>query len=244
MPTATPTAIDQCAVGVDSRLFASLVRQESNFNPYAIGLDGKAVLKAQPRSYEEAARTADNLVREGKGFSVGLGQIHVSNVARYGLTWQQAFDPCTNLRVASVILRSFHIQAMKAGYSPDNAVFAALRGYNSGSVHNPVSNGYARDILGRIGYGDVIVPRLEGLPAPVTVSEGHAPQQVAQQSGPEQAEEDPSTPSMFSTPSPSMFGESRAAQRPSQSRPQPVAQVAVSPATDEDGPVLLRATAN
>lgn len=242
MPTATVPAIEQCAVGVDSRLFTSLVRQESNFNPYAIGLDGKAVLKAQPRSYEEAAKTADNLVREGKGFSVGLGQIHVSNVARYGLTWQQAFDPCTNLRVASAILRDFHTQAVKAGYTPDNAVFAALRGYNSGSVHNPVSNGYARDILGRIGYTQVAVPQLVSFSMPV--AQPQSQDQAPQLTQPQELEEvDPSSPSMFSTPSPSMFGESRAAQLPPQSPPRPVAQAAAISTAVDDGPVLLRATA-
>lgn len=143
-------AIEQCGNGVDSQLFASLVKQESNYNPYAIGMDGKDALKPQPQSYEEAVAVADRLVSEGKKFSVGLGQVHISNVQRYGLTWEQAFDPCTNLRVASKILRAFHSKAIKSGYASEDALFAALRGYNSGNVHFRGSDGYARNILGRI----------------------------------------------------------------------------------------------
>lgn len=241
MPIAAATAIDQCAVGVDTRLFTSLVRQESNFNPYAIGLDGKAVLKPQPRNAEEAIKTAVNLVREGKRFSVGLAQVHVSNVMRFGMTWEQAFDPCTNLRVASSILRSFYSQAVKAGYRDQGATFAALRGFNSGSVHNPISNGYARDILGRLGpmppgVASTALPPLEAVaPAPVL------PQGVDRASRPPR--DDPSSPSMFSTSSPSLFGDDgiqpRAFPAP---EPPELTRVADAGNARGSGPVLLRGT--
>ncbi|QDS32486.1 transglycosylase SLT domain-containing protein [Burkholderia contaminans] len=136
--------IETCAAGVDARLFTSLVRQESNFNPFAIGLDGKAVLKAQPRSYEEAVKTAVNLRRQGIGFSVGLSQVHISNVVRLKMTWQEAFDPCTNLRTGSEIFRGFYTQAVQAGYRSDSAVFAALRGFNSGACTTPSATAMRR----------------------------------------------------------------------------------------------------
>ncbi|ACD21629.1 transglycosylase SLT domain-containing protein [Paraburkholderia phytofirmans] len=149
--------------GVDRRLSASLVRQESNFNPYAIGLDGKEVLYLQPRSYQEAVQTAVNLMREGKGFSVGLSQIHISNVRRYGMTWQQAFDPCSNLMAGGSILKGFYSQAVNKGYRGQDAVFAALRGFNSGDVGNSISNGYASSILRRVSNMPVSGP----VPIPV-----------------------------------------------------------------------------
>ena len=157
-PVAVVAAIDTCMPGVDRRLSASLVRQESNFNPYAIGLDGKNVLYLQPRSYQEAVQTAVNLMREGKGFSVGLSQIHISNVVRYRLTWQQAFDPCTNLMAGGSILKGFYSRAVSNGYRGQDAVFAALRGFNSGDIGNPVSNGYAKEILRRVANMPVSAP--------------------------------------------------------------------------------------
>ena len=140
----------QCAPALDARLTTSLVRQESSFNPYAIGLDGKAVLQRQPRSLEEAIATVEELQKENQQFSVGLAQIHVSNIKRFGLTWTQAFDPCTNLKYGQAVLIDFHQNALKAGFKQDGAVFAALRGYNSGDIHAKVSNGYATEILGRV----------------------------------------------------------------------------------------------
>lgn len=142
------TLVQQCAPVIEPTLAIRLLRRESGFNPYAIGLDGKAVLKPQPRTFVEAVKIADDLLRAGKKFSVGISQVHISNVKNFGLTWAQAFDPCTNLRHGQTILQHFHNVALKAGFSGEGAVFAALRGYNSGSVHASISNNYANAIMG------------------------------------------------------------------------------------------------
>ena len=38
------------------------------------------------------------LEAQGINFSMGLGQVNRTNLARYGLTYETAFDPCENLR--------------------------------------------------------------------------------------------------------------------------------------------------
>lgn len=252
MPTLIPvaTAVEICAQGIDPRLSASLVRQESNFNPYAIGLDGKAVLKAQPKTYEEAVKTAVNLMREGKGFSVGLSQVHISNVVRYGMSWQEAFDPCTNMRAGSTILKGFYSRAVQAGYRDNDAVFAALRGFNSGDVRNPVSNGYARNILGRVASGPVMPPVSNALAvANLQPQRGEA---LTVLPGMKRPVADDSSPDMFSTPSTSMFPDAVLQTADAQQEPAAVA-VAESPVSvakqavrevvaDDDSPVVLQAT--
>lgn len=80
-------------------------------------------------------------------FSVGLAQIHISNVTGRGMTWEQAFDPCSNLRMGQTILFEYYGKAIKEGYSGVDAVWAALRGYNSGGVHRKVSDKYAEKIF-------------------------------------------------------------------------------------------------
>lgn len=165
--------LQQCAPAIDTRLSAALVRQESSFNPYAIGLDGNAVLKPQPRSRDEAIKRAKELAAEGREFSVGLAQVHVSNVRRYGLSWEQAFDPCTNLKYGQTILQDFHRSALKAGFKDGQAVFAALRGYNSGDIHGAVSNNYATSILNSISQPIPLPPvgaTAPSAPAPVVTA--------------------------------------------------------------------------
>lgn len=132
---------------MNAALMAALVRRESNDNPFAIGLDGKERFVPQPRSLAEAVAAAERLAGRGKTFSVGLAQIHISNIKSFGLTWTQAFDACASLRHGQQVFESFYARAIKAGFRGNEAVFAALRGYNSGSVFAPVSNAYASAII-------------------------------------------------------------------------------------------------
>lgn len=139
--------IEQCAPAMNAALMGALVRRESNGNPFAIGMDGKERFLPQPRSLGEAVAAAEKLERTGKMFSVGLAQIHISNIKSFGVTWTQAFDACASLRHGQQVFESFHARAIKAGFRSNNAVFAALRGYNSGSIFAPVSNAYASAIM-------------------------------------------------------------------------------------------------
>ncbi|WLI87828.1 lytic transglycosylase domain-containing protein [Massilia sp. R2A-15] len=139
--------IERCAPEISAGLMTALVQRESNGNPFAIGLDGKEGFFPQPRSLHEAVSAAEALTKHGKTFSVGLAQIHSSNIKSLGITWRQAFDGCENLRVGQQIFSSFHSKAIKAGFRNADAVFAALRGYNSGNLYAPVSNVYATAIM-------------------------------------------------------------------------------------------------
>lgn len=144
--------LGRCAPTVALELMRELIRQESGFRPFVIGVDaGQPPIARQPTSLDEAVELATDLVkRRGPRFSVGLAQIHASNVARLGLTWQQAFDPCHNVATGERILWSFYRKALASGYSDSLAVWAALRGYNSGSVNAAVSTTYADSILSRL----------------------------------------------------------------------------------------------
>jgi type IV secretion system protein VirB1 len=152
----------QCAPGIEQRLVTRLMRQESSFNPYAIGLDGNAAYKPQPNSYEQAVEVAEKLIKEGQTFSVGIAQIHISNVRSFGLTWRQAFHACTNLSYGQQIFLDFHKKALAAGLQGDAAVYAALRGYNSGSIYAAVSNRYANSIMGQGSAAGAAAPQRKG----------------------------------------------------------------------------------
>jgi type IV secretion system protein VirB1 len=167
MDMALETQIEHCVPAMKRSLMTALVRRESNGNPFAIGMDGGETPVTQPKSLADAVATAEKLDRMGRGFSVGLAQIHISNIRLLGLPWVQAFDGCTNLRHGQRIFENFHSRALGAGFKNDGAVFAALRGYNSGSVFAPVSNKYAAAIMADAAK---TAPPLRGEPAMVAFS--------------------------------------------------------------------------
>lgn len=140
--------ISRCAPEVPPVLMNALVRAESAGRPLAIGMDAGGGSVPQPSTLAEAVAAAEALATAGRTFSVGLAQIHVSNVKRYGLSWTQAFDGCTNLATGQRVLGHFLRRAGDAGYGGAAVLRAALRGYNSGSVHATAADGYARRVLG------------------------------------------------------------------------------------------------
>jgi type IV secretion system protein VirB1 len=165
MDMALQTKIEQCAPAMNHALMAALVRRESNGNPFAIGMDGKDTLEPQPKNLSDAITSAEKLAKQGKSFSVGLAQIHISNIRLLGLPWAQAFDACISLRRGQQIYEQFYAKAIGAGFKKNDAIFAALRGYNSGSVFAPISNNYAAAIMA--DAAQAVVPTLRVIPPTV-----------------------------------------------------------------------------
>lgn len=98
-------------LAVPGDVMQHVVRVESSFNPYAIGVVG-ARLARQPRNLAEAVATARMLERRGFNFSVGLAQVNRHNLARHGLgSYERAFDACANLQAGSRILAECHGRA-------------------------------------------------------------------------------------------------------------------------------------
>ena len=82
-----------------------VVRVESSYNPYAIGVVGGRLAR-QPRNLAEAVSTARMLEQRGYNFSLGLAQVNRYNLSKYGLaSYELAFQPCANLLAGSRILR-------------------------------------------------------------------------------------------------------------------------------------------
>lgn len=137
----------QCAPELPAPLIRAVVKAESDWRPFAIGLDGSQAPIAQPDRLADAVAIAEALSRQGRGFSVGLAQIHVSHVRRQGWRWEQAFDPCSNVAFGQRILRGFQAQAAAAGLTGSPALHAALRGYNAGRIDRIAGEAYARRVL-------------------------------------------------------------------------------------------------
>ena len=138
-----------CAPQVHADTAHALVRVESAFNPWAIGVVGGSLVR-QPRHRAEAVATAKALQNAGWDFSVGLGQINVGNFARLGLTLESAFEPCIN-RAAMQAVRPECFErasAAAARATPDQATLQrALSCYYSGNYATGFRHGYVRKVM-------------------------------------------------------------------------------------------------
>jgi len=66
--------LDQCTPQVSPVLMQALVRTESAWQPFAIGMDKAQGAVKQPASLAEAIATANELAAAGRKFSVGLAE--------------------------------------------------------------------------------------------------------------------------------------------------------------------------
>jgi len=135
-----------CAPNVDPDTLAALVRTESGFNPYAIGVVG-GHLTRQPASLDEARATASELAARGFSYSVGLAQVNERNFAKYGLDDATMFEPCRNLRAGGAILTECFARSSNTGRSPQAALRAALSCYYSGNFTTGFSSRYVSRVV-------------------------------------------------------------------------------------------------
>jgi type IV secretion system protein VirB1 len=91
-------------LAVPMEVMQHVVRVESSYNPFAIGVVG-GHLVYQPKSLPQALATVKMLETKGYNFSLGLAQVNRYNLSKYGLdSYQKAFDACPNLKAGSEIL--------------------------------------------------------------------------------------------------------------------------------------------
>ena len=137
----------ECAPNVHHQTMAAIVRTESSYNPFAIGVvNGR--LERQPRNKIEAIATAKWLQENGWNFSVGLSQVNLHNLPKYGLDFDKAFDPCMNLRAGAAILgECFDRALIKHKNDQQGAARSALSCYYSGNFITGYKQGYVQTVL-------------------------------------------------------------------------------------------------
>ena len=120
----------QCAPAVHPQTMTTIVKTESGFNPWAIGVVDQ-VLPRQPQSLEEALEVVKGLVAKKANFSVGLAQINRYN---FDITKPElAFDPCNNLRMAASNLEACYERVETKGEPKQATLLKAVSCYYSGN---------------------------------------------------------------------------------------------------------------
>jgi type IV secretion system protein VirB1 len=137
----------RCAPNVSSHDLAPIVKVESGFRPYAIGVVGGR-LERQPANKAEAVATVTALQAAGLKFAAGIGQIFVGNWKANGLSSDSVFEPCQNIRAAAAIYKDCYDRALAEYQSPAIAKPAAYSCYYS----NDFVTGYKAEANGQPSY--------------------------------------------------------------------------------------------
>ncbi|WP_426197171.1 lytic transglycosylase domain-containing protein [Massilia sp. DWR3-1-1] len=137
----------ECAPTVAPQTMAAVVNVESGYKPFAIGVVGGRLAR-QPANKEEAVATAIALADAGWNFSMGVAQVNRHNLPKYNISYAQAFDACTSLRVGSKILEECYVRAAKGPRDSQAALQAAISCYYSGNF----TRGFRPDEAGKPSY--------------------------------------------------------------------------------------------
>ena len=163
------TLAQQCAPQIASSTLAAIVRTESEFNPYAIGVVGGRLLR-QPTSLDEGIATVRALDANGWNYSVGLAQVNRSNWPQLGLNPQNAFDPCRNLAAGATILQDCFRLARASHADVQQALRQSLSCYASGDFSTGYRTGYVQRVVDNAAARLVpMVPAIVPTVSPVPV---------------------------------------------------------------------------
>lgn len=157
----------RCAPDIHPDTLTRIVQTESGFNPWAIGVVGTP-LKQQPETKEEALRKVQELINNGKNFSIGLSQINrqhfdVNNPL-------SVFEPCNNLKKGAEIIKQCYSDALKESNSQQEALEKTFSCYYSGNFKRGFEKekdgkSYVQRIVS-VKTPDIKVPALDGSEPP------------------------------------------------------------------------------
>ncbi len=144
--------IQQCTQDVHPITIMRIMTVETRKNPYQIGFrivknKKEYYIPNQPRNLAQAKYMANWLYKNGYAFDAGIAQINSTNFSRFNVTPDNVFDACTNIRVAGVILKEFYVRARQNINDDQQALQAAISGYNSGKFNSTLGRQYVAKVM-------------------------------------------------------------------------------------------------
>ena len=144
MTAAMSGLLSACAPNVGQRTMAGVISYESGWKPWSVG-DNTAKRSYVYGNQAQAISKARELLDLGHDIDTGLAQINSSNFRGYGLTPENVFDPCTNVKIGADILAGAYRGAYRRNWigrpirntsdlymQQQYALVHALSAYNSG----------------------------------------------------------------------------------------------------------------
>ena len=142
-----PTYIHICSPNVAQTTMFAIVKTESHGNALAIGLNHGKRLLYGAKNITQASAWVDYLEKNNYDFDIGLAQINIKNVHKYGYKAHDMLDPCRNLSLASQILQKDYLDAKFKSKNSKDALYKAISAYNTGNYHSGISNGYVSRVI-------------------------------------------------------------------------------------------------
>jgi type IV secretion system protein VirB1 len=144
--------IQQCTQDVHPTTIMRIMTVETRKNPYSIGFrivknKQNYYIPNQPKNLAQAKYMATWLYNKGYAFDAGIAQINSSNFARFGVQPEHMFDVCTNIHVAGKILKEFYLKAKQNISNDQQALQAAISGYNSGKFNSNLGRQYVAKVM-------------------------------------------------------------------------------------------------
>ena len=150
----------QCLPDAPLSTLRAIAKIESAYNPLALSInypdkasatlgfdDGIVELSRQPASVREAVQWTKWFYARGLTVSIGLMQVNTEHLPALGLSLEQAFEPCANLKAGWTILNVKYRAAAAVIGKGQLALHAAISSYNRGSPAAGFTNGYVEKVL-------------------------------------------------------------------------------------------------
>ena len=135
--------LQQCSPQINPIIAHAIVKAESSFNPFAIGVNSGVRIK-QPQSYQQAVMEAKRLLAQGHNIDLGWGQINSKNLSWLRLSVEEVFNPCANLRAMQTVYLDCYSKAGNSGLG--TRMQRAFSCYNTGNFSRGFNNGYVNKL--------------------------------------------------------------------------------------------------
>lgn len=164
--------IQQCSPYVDPVVAQAIVKTESSFRPFAIGVNKGARLN-QPQDYSQAVVSAKKLIGSGGNIDLGLAQINSKNLNWLKLSVEKAFDPCSNLKAMQTVYNDCYSRAGNSGLG--TRMQRAFSCYNTGNMKRGFRNGYVNKVTKNYNELKPIVARAINTPTRQSITQPTQP---------------------------------------------------------------------
>jgi len=162
-----------CTTNVSPLTISYIVSVESNYEPFAIHVNGDYSTPSSIQTAEQAYAVALDAISKGYTVDIGLMQINSNNLDYLDLSVIDAFDPCLNLKGGTQILKDNYQRAVKRYGEGQRALLAALSMYNTGDMQKGFANGYIRRYLehsrNTVGVDHTTVLQNHAMDAPISI---------------------------------------------------------------------------